>query len=177
MKLRPLPIVISLVLSVAVLFGGWFTYRSMAMENPLLELVHASDGVEQVQLDVKKNQVSFQLELSKDASLRQIIQHIRNDGAKTIGTRSLNIQVTNPSSPALDAWWSDQLFTVAQAMETRNYAKIPQTLSERASQLDGLNVFTEMDDRNVYVRLVAGDDSKYIILPRTPEKLGVWANE
>jgi hypothetical protein len=149
----------------------------MAMENPLLEVVRASDGVEQVQLDVQKNQVSFQLELSKDASMRQIVQHIRNDGAKTMGSRSLNIQVTNLSSPELDAWWSNQLFTVAQAMETRNYASIPQTLSERASQLDGLSVLTEMDDQNVYVRLVAGDFSKFIILPRTPEKLGVWANE
>jgi hypothetical protein len=147
------------------------------MENPLLNLVRATDGIEQVQLDVQKNQVLLQLELTDDASLRQIIQHIRNDGAKTIGSRALNIKVANPSSPALDAWWSDQLFTVAQAMETRNYATIPQVLSERASAVNDLSVFTEMDDQNVYIRLVAGEDSKFIILPRTPEKLGVWANE
>lgn len=177
MKLRILPILLAVACSSLILFGGWFMYRSYAMETPLNELVSQAQGVEEVQMELSNQSVNIKVKLNNEANMREIYQKVATEGADIIGKRQLNIQVVNDSSPELDKWWSIVLFDIAQAMDTRKYSRIPVTLEEKAAALPGLQAVTEMDDNNVYVRLTYGEKSKYIILPRVPAKLGVWPNE
>lgn len=172
-----MPIAISLVVSSVVLFGGWFVYNSVAMENPLSDIVNNAPGVEQSQLNINSGEVSLKLKLAKDANLRDIYNKIATDGASIIGGRKLTIEALNESSPVLEEVWSQSLFHVAEAMETKQYSKIPQTLADIAKSNSKLQASTEMDDSNVYVSLSDGVHSKFVILPRTPEKIGVWPNE
>jgi hypothetical protein len=177
MKLRLLPVFITVFISAAVLFGGYFTYQSMAMENPLNQIINSASGVEQSQMNLSQSEVAVSLKLRSDANLREIVHNIRTEGSSIIGKRELKITVTNVSTPKLDEWWSQVLFDVAQAMETKQYANIPKTLQQHADQTSGLAVSTEMDANNVYIRLTDGEASKFVILPRTPAKMGVWPNE
>lgn len=178
MKLRLVPILLAFIGSSAIFFGGWFIYHSVAMENPLNSLLPGTAGVEKAETDIGNTKVVFDLKLTPEANLREIIAKIKKDSASIIGDRELEIHVDNSgSAPELEAWWSSVLFDVAQAMETKHYAEIPLTLQEKAGQVPGLNVQTEMDDVNVYVRLTMGEQGKFIILPRTPAKMGVPSNE
>lgn len=177
MKLRLLPILLALVGSSALLFGGWFVYHSQAMEDPLNHLLDQTPGVENVKANISNQKATVNLKLGSQANLREIVHNIAKDGSSIIGTRSLDIKVESNTTPALEEWWSRALFDVAQAMETSQYAVIPTSLTEKAGQLEGLKVDTEMDEKNVYVRLTDGEHSKYVILPRNPGKLGVWPNE
>jgi hypothetical protein len=176
MKLRLLPVIFSVAVSSAVLFGGWFTYNSLAMENPLANIINKAPGVESSTLDFSSNQANIKLTLKPDADLREIVQKITKDGSSMIGQRKVNFDVSGQSSPELDAWWSKALFDVAQAMETRQYAEIPKALQSHAAELSGLQVNTEMDENNVYIRLTDGKYSKFVILPRIPAQMGVWQN-
>jgi hypothetical protein len=177
-KLRLLPIAISVVISTVVLFGGWFGYHSFAVENPLLSIVQGVPGVKDAQIDLKSDEVDVNLKLDPNAgaSLRQVYQAIVTQGSSIIGKRAVKVNVTNESSAALDHWWSSALFDVAQAMETKQYASIPKVLNQHKAELPGLSVSAEMDDYNVYVQMTDGDKSKYVILPRAGAKMGVWPN-
>ncbi len=177
MKLRLLPVVLSVVITSAALFGGWFIYQSVAMENPLMSIVEKTNGVKHAQMLFEGNRVVVELALDPDASLREIYQKIVTEGASIIGKREVKLKVTNASSRELDRWWSAALFEVAEAMESKQYARIPSTLDKLAESRPNLKVATEMDDTNVYIRLTDGKHSKFVILPRTPEKIGVWPNE
>jgi len=172
-----MPIAISLVVSSVVLFGGWFVYNSVAMENPLSDIVKKAPGVEQSQMNINSGEVSLKVKLSKDANLREIYNKVATEGASIIGSRKLNIEASNESSPVLEEVWSKSLFQVAEAMETMHYSKIPQALGDIAKSNPKIHVSTEMDDTNVYVSLSDGEHSKFVILPRTPAKIGVWPNE
>lgn len=177
MKLRLLPVAISVVVSSVVLFGGWFGYHSYAMENPLMNIVQGVPGVKNAQMDLKTDEVDISLNIDSGASLRQIYDSIQKQGVSIIGKREVKLNVTNASSEELDRWWSSALFDVAQAMETKQYASIPKVLEQHKSAMPGLKVTTEMDDNYVYVQLVDGDKSKFVMLPRTAPKIGVWPNE
>ncbi|MFC0214811.1 hypothetical protein ACFFK0_20600 [Paenibacillus chartarius] len=176
MKLRLLPIVVSVAVSSVVLFGGWFGYHSFAMENPMKAIVEQIPGVSDAQMQLKRDEVQVSLRLGSGASLREVYQTIETKGASIIGDRKVNVEVTNETSPEIDRWWSSALFDVAQAMETKQYADIPKVLEQHKSSLPGLTVLTEMDDDNVYVQLSDGEKSKYVILPRVAPKLGVFVN-
>jgi hypothetical protein len=174
MKLRLLPIIITIAASTAVLFGGWFIYHSMALENPINGIVSGVHGVKSVTTNINKNEVTIDLNLNNDADLLDLYTTISKEGASLLSNRDLKLNVVSQTTPVLDKWWSSALFEVAQAMDTKHYADIPQVLASKSSQISGLKVTSEMDETNVYVRLTQGQYSKYIILPRTPAKMGVW---
>jgi hypothetical protein len=173
MKLRLIPILITVAASSAILFGGWFFYHSLVMESPIKGVILGVPGVNQVSTVINNKQVSIDLKLSKDADLRNLYTTISNEGASLLSNRELKLNIDSKSSPKLEQWWSTALFEVAQSMDTKHYAAIPETLKAKAKQMPGLTVATEMDETNVYVRLTDGEFSKYIILPRTPAQMEV----
>ncbi|WP_171692338.1 hypothetical protein [Paenibacillus germinis] len=176
MKLRLLPVVMSVVISAGVLFGGWFAYTSLAMENPLSDIISKVPGVTSSTMKLDNNQVDIEVSLNPDANLRNVVERIHKEGASIIGKRSVNINVKSNPSEKLDQWWSKALFEVAQAMETKHYADIPTTLQKYAEGVPNMKVDSEMDQTNVYIRLTDGDATKFIMLPRTSQ-IGVWPNE
>lgn len=177
MKLRLLPILLTVALSAAILFGGLFIYRSVAMENPLAHLTDNMTGVQQAKPDIQSDKVTVNLQLASGVSLRELYAALYEKSVPVIGKRELQLNVSSDSSPELDKWWSDRLFDVAEAMETKRYAQIPASLQQHAPELAGLSVATEIDDRNVYIHLSANGHDKYVVLPRVPAKMGVWPNE
>ncbi|MDF2935699.1 MAG: hypothetical protein K0Q90_1072, partial [Paenibacillaceae bacterium] len=119
----------------------------------------------------------FQVQLDNQANIREIVHKINQKNNEVAGNRMPEIKVSSNTSPELEEWWSTALFDVAQAMETKRYADIPAALEAKVGQLQGLTVQTEMDDSNVYVRLTEGEHVKFVILPRSASKMGVWSND
>lgn len=177
LKLRPLPLIISIVASSVLLFGGWFVYNSMALNNPLAKIVNEIDGVNRAETQVLRNEVKVDLTLDEEASLREVIQQLKAEGSSLIGQRELTVSVNDNSSPELERWWSSVLFDIAEAMEHKQYSQIPTTLELHKGELAGLHFATEMDEQHVYIKLVHDDYSKFIMLPRTPNMMGVWSND
>lgn len=176
-KIRFIPIVISIAVSSLVLFGGWFVYNSVALKSPMSDLLNDIQGIEQAEAEFHRDKILIELSLLPDASLREIMHEIHLQGSSIIEERNLEVKVMNSSSPELDKWWSSALFDVAQAMETQQYSNIPVRLEALSGTLSNLQMDAEMDQSFVYIRLVHGDDSKFIMLPRTPVQLGVWSDE
>ncbi|TXK81372.1 hypothetical protein [Paenibacillus sp. N3.4] len=177
MKLRLLPVVISIVISSAVLFGGWFAYTSFAMENPLSNLISQVPGVASSTMKLTNDRVDIEVNLKADANLKTVVDTIHKEGASIIGKRTVRIDVKGNPSADLEQWWSKALFEVAQAMETKHYADIPTTLQKYAADVPNMKVDSQMDENNVYIRLTNGDATKFIMLPRKSTQMGVWPNE
>ncbi|SDC42151.1 hypothetical protein SAMN02799630_00378 [Paenibacillus sp. UNCCL117] len=179
MKIRLFPVLLSLVITAALLFGGYFAYQSYAMESPLQKVVSGIEGVELVSTHLSSDGAEVQVKLASGKSVREVYQRIQSEGRQVIGSRELRLKIVEEPSAKLDDWWASTLFEVAQAMETKQYAQIPATLEVRtkADPASEIRAITEMDDRFVYITLTDGQASKYVMLPRTPVKMGVWPNE
>ena len=177
MKLRLWPIVTSVIVSSVVLFGGWFLYDSLAMENPLSRIVQQQPGIEQSKIDIGSRVVTIELTPKPEANFREIYKSIVEQGSSIIGDREVELVVKDASTAELDRWWSDALFDVAEAMESRHYAAIPAALEAKKAAFPGLQVSTEMDERYVYVHMTDGTHDKFKLLPRKTQTMGVWPNE
>jgi hypothetical protein len=175
-KLRIWPVVLTMVISSTLLFGGWFTYREWVIQKPLNKLVTEYTGVNSVKLKITTTQVDMKLNLKPGTDLGGLMRHIERDGRKILGNRQVKFDIEDHSSIDLDKVWEQALFSVAQAMENRQYTDITTAMKELESQHNNVTAKAEMDDKNVYITLTSGDNSKYIILPRVPQKLGVWSN-
>ncbi|WP_160647320.1 cation transporter [Chengkuizengella marina] len=174
MKFRPIPILVTLVISFSVLFGGWSLYNSYALTNPMTDIISNIDGVNEVNTAFDADQVTIELTLDPNISIREVIQQIEAEGKSVINDREVTYHIQDDSNHKIDEWWSSSLFDVAQAMENKQYGDIPLKLEQQIHELEGLEVKTEIDDSNVYVQLKLDEHFKVIILPRTPAELEVW---
>lgn len=179
MKLRLVPVLLTSLLSAALLFGGWYSYRQFAVQEPLQKIVSSYEGVKDSHITINRNQVTLKLELAPGTKLRELVQYVNTEGKSAINGRAVKLDVEQQSSAVLDDYWDQAMFSVAEAMESRKYTLIPAKLDElkaQDSQYKDVTATTEIDDNNVYVSLSVGEESKFIILPRVPGTLGVWNN-
>lgn len=175
MKLRPMPILISVTVTALICFGGWFIYNSVAMKDPILKVAQDIPGVEDVKVDVADQVVKVDLHVNADANIGAAVGELRREAADVISGKKLQIEIEDQTNEQLDMWWSKVLFQVAEAMENRRYGEIPNILTSQ--QTPDMTVETSMDDQFVYVKLTSGDDVKIELLERIPTMMGVWANE
>ncbi|CAM4217055.1 hypothetical protein [Paenibacillus tarimensis] len=175
-KLRPLPILLTVLLSGAVLFGGWFSYQSFAVERPFMESLDSIQGVEVYEPVIDRDSVTVKLKLESGSDLMSVYQEIKKQGSDIIGNKELKLDIDQKPSAELEKIWSSVLFEVAQAMDNQLYASIPEAAAKWMDKYDGLDVVTSMDDTNVYITLEQSGESKFVILPRIPAKMGVWPN-
>ncbi|MEK3684187.1 hypothetical protein GC101_06875 [Paenibacillus sp. LMG 31459] len=179
MKLRLMPVLLTSLLSAALLFGGWYSYRQFAVQEPLQKLVSSYEGVKDSHISIKRNEVTLKLDLQPGTKLRELVQYVSKEGSSAINGRTLKLDVEQNSSALLDEYWDKAMFSVAEAMESRKYTLIPAKLDglkTQDSKYSGVIATTEIDDNNVYVSLSNGTESKFIILPRAAATMGVWNN-
>jgi hypothetical protein len=176
MKLRIIPILATIVLSVCILFGGWYAYRIYAVNQPFNNIITQHEGVKDATFTVDRSDVNVQLDLQAGADLADIVKQIEQQGKDIIGNRKLNINIKNHSSKSLDQLWENTLFTVAQAMENKQYTQITAAMKQLEQGNQDVKAAAQIDDTNVYITLIEGQNSKFVILPRNPQKIGVWSN-
>ncbi|THF78418.1 hypothetical protein [Cohnella fermenti] len=176
MKLRILPVAITAVLSAALLFGGWYAYGHYGVEKPLDKVASSLPGVVSAETSNSVNKVVLTVKLSSEADLADIYHKVRTEGSGSIGSKSLELVISEPEDAQLEKAWRSALFEVAEAMEHREYSGVKDAMDELMEQVPGLEAETEMDDTNVYVSLRMGDAAKYVILPRSGQEMGVWPN-
>jgi hypothetical protein len=176
MKIRLLPMFFTVFISSALLFGGWYTYHSFMLEDPILREISKLDAVSDISLQVKQKTANVQITLKQGTSLQKSYHHISKIIHAKLKNHDVSIEFEDNSNEKLDAWWSLALFDVAQAMDTKNYTKIPQRLGEMADAQQ-IDVRTELDNNNLYISLNDGSYQKYIILARDPKMMEVWNHE
>lgn len=174
MKLRIVPIVLTVVISASLLFGGWYLYRQMALQNPLANVVSQYEGVKDSHIDIKQDTVTLKLDLMPETNLRGLVEHINKEGKSVIGKRSLKLEIEDRSSEQLNHWWDDAMLSVAQAMDNKQYTDIQSSLEKLAKNSPELKATAQIDEQNVYVSLSDGKSGKFIILPRQPGNMEVW---
>jgi len=177
MKLRPAPVIATLVVSSGLLFGGWFAYQAWGMKEPFLERAAAVAGVEEAEVAMERDRAVVTVVLAEDANLRETVRELREAARATLGGRELAVEAVGVHGTigVLETLWGQALFDIAEAMETGKYSNIPKT----AEKLSGgtVTAAAEMDDENVYITLRDGKHAKYVVLPRRAPVLGVWRNE
>lgn len=175
-QIRIVPVMLTALLSGAVLFGGWFGYRHYMVEKPLAVTFSGIEGASASDPVVTDDRVTVEITLDGTASLAEVYRNILEQSGGALGGRELDLVIRQERNEKLEEIWSSALFAVAQAMETRRYADIPETARRLEAAHPGLAVETEMDDRNVYITMMLESAVKYVVLPRQPAVLGVWPN-
>jgi len=176
MKIRFLPLALTAVLSAILLFGGWSVYRQYAVEEPVRSAASSVPGVESAEVRLNADELVLDLKLTPEASLADIYREVRQKAGESLRGRKLELNVESVTSDKLEEAWKHSLFEVAEAMENRRYSDVRKAMDKLSQTFPGVTAEVEMDEENVYIRLTDGEHAKFVVLPRQPVMLGVWAD-
>ncbi|MEK3881409.1 hypothetical protein [Paenibacillus sp. PL2-23] len=176
-KLRMLPIAVTVIISAASLFGGWTLYKEVAVASPLTKTLEELPGVVDAgKPKIGQSKLAITLQLSKEADLQEVYASASEQAGQSANGKALDISIVTEEDPLLEEIWQSALFDIAEAMETKTYSAIPATMENAVSARAGVSAETAMDNAHVYVTLRSEKGAKFIVLPRTPNQLGVWTN-
>jgi hypothetical protein len=174
MKIKIIPLTLAAVLSAVLLFGGWTVYRQYSVEEPVSRVAQSVTGVESAHAKLEAGQLVLDLKLSPEANLAEIYREVMQEAGQRFRGKKLELNVESSVSDKLEEAWRYSLFEVAEAMENRRYSDIRKAMDHLQERFPGVTAYTEMDQDNVYIRLVEGEHAKFVVLPRQPVMLEVW---
>lgn len=169
MQLKLSTIGLSLLATLALLFGGWFLYQKIEIEEPIRTEIGQLQSATLAHLNVGKDRIEIDLKVTKPETFPQEYRELLDHTKGMAGNKQVEINVDNQSQAMKDIWKSGQ-FVFTEAMDLHQYSRIPQLVSEwkATNKLDEASAL--MDDENIYVYLKKGTEDFYAIVPRSEGK-------
>lgn len=168
-QLKKSAIGLSLVATLALLFGGWFLYQKMEIEEPIRAEIGQMQSATLGNLEISKDKIQIDVTVTKPDVFPAEYRNLLTETQKVAGEKKVVIDIDNQSTAMNDIWQSGQ-FMFTEAVELHEYSRIPALVEQwkKGNQLDEASAL--MDDENIYVYLKKGTEDFYTIIPRSIEK-------
>lgn len=176
-KIRPLPAVISLIVSLITLLGGWYVYQWTQIRQPMEHMINQVKHVSDYQIDVAPRHVSIALEVTSPFSLNDDYMLLLDEIQHQFPKHRIDVNIAGEPDDTLLTTWHELYFTIAEAMANHEYSLLSEQLQEIPHR--DVNVEVAMDPHNLYVLLyeVDGEGLLFRSLSLKDETLeGVRAN-
>lgn len=157
---------LSLLATLALLFGGWFLYQKIQIEEPIRTEIGQLQSASLNTLKMQKDKVHIDLTVTNPERFPQEYRELLKKTVNLAGNKEVVITIGNTSEEMRDIWQHGQ-FVFTEAIELHQYSRIPELMKEwkAGHQLD--EAFALMDDSNIYVYMKKGAEDFYTIVPRS----------
>ncbi len=168
-QLKKSAIGLSLLATLALLFGGWFLYQKMEIEEPIRTEVSQMQSATLSNFHVGKDKIQIDVKVTNPQAFPAEYRDLVARTKKIAGDKQVAIVVANQSEAMTEVWKSGQ-FIFTEALDLHQYSRIPALIAEwkQTNKLDAADAF--MDDANIYVYLKKGTEDFYTIVPRSEAK-------
>ena len=173
-NIRAMPAVLSLLVTLIVLFGGYFAHQWFYVEKPLKSMIQSTPHVTLKHLRVKPDRIEIRLDADEKFSLAADFIPLREKLRSLAGEREVNIELADRTDAVLEKAWNQMAFGVTEAVVLRRFTQIPETI-EREAKTAKVRHEVAMDEQFVYVVLRHNGHSLYRVLPLETDKGGEGA--
>ncbi|MCH5585524.1 hypothetical protein MK805_11240 [Shimazuella sp. AN120528] len=157
-------IMISLVVTLIVLFGGYQGYQYFKIEKPIKDVIHAQKDISLTKIEADPEDTEVQLNVKPTYDFIDKFPEVSIQLDKNLGKGKWHITFTNPQSNKVEIAWHEMVFGVKEGLETGKYTLIQTTVKQISSKYH-LHYQLYIDDQYVYLSLKDENKTWYQILP------------
>jgi hypothetical protein len=99
---------LSLLATLALLFGGWFLYQKIEIEEPIRAEIGQLQSATLAHLNVGKDRIEIDLKVTKPETFPQEYRELLDNTKGISGNKQVEINVDNQSQAMNDIWKSGQ---------------------------------------------------------------------
>ncbi|MHB9094765.1 MAG: hypothetical protein ACYC21_08830 [Eubacteriales bacterium] len=162
-------VIAAIVITLAVLLTIQFLYQKYDVEQPLFKLYSQTKLVEKApKIEQKGNRVNVILDVKKTENLRLAYQDLENYTEQVMGSTKFSIQLKDNRTNTLENAYYQSQFVIYEALAKGNFTDMAKVIQQNAAKIDAKSrVF--IDNDNIYVEILKGDNYLYEIIPRKPD--------
>lgn len=164
-RIRLVPVIFILVISLAILFAGWQAYQRFNLVNPLKsDLSHVS-GVQNVQIDTgSPNLIRVQLGSVKD--LQTTYSEISKTVSGALGGKQQVVIMDHRDDTLSNAFEVNLQPVLMEGLAKGNYTEMIASAEQTAAK-QNIDARITMDEHNIYVQLSKDNHFLYSVMPYT----------
>lgn len=167
-RIRWVPILVTLSITMSLLFGGWELYRNFGLVAPLEDQLQAHESVQEFETVVNGRSRAVKITLKQVDDLQGTYEGLEQTVHESMG-EYVNIQVQDTRDK------NENLQDIFRSIQPTLYAGIakgdyPEMIAaaEASAEAAGVTGQISMNDKYVFVTLEKGDHYLYEILPYRP---------
>ncbi|HWR41933.1 hypothetical protein [Sporomusa sp.] len=169
---------LTLVLTLAALFGGQLLWNKYAVANPINKTFQNIDGIESVSVGRLNEQgknsdkIKIYVKLTHVPNLQKVYGEMA-DGLKRVdGGKKYDIVIQDNRTPELEQFYYSIHYSIQEAIFTGNFATMAERIESKSSSA-GVETQTYVDTKNVYVKMTKGTSDMYVVVARDDSSQGV----
>lgn len=168
-RIRLVPVIFILVITLAILFAGWQAYQRFNLVNPIKSDLRQVTGVQSVQVDTG-NPGTIRIQLGAVKDLQKTYKDISHVVSGSLGG-SENVVILDHHNDALASALEDFQPILQQGLAKGNYTEMIASVEQKAAK-QNINARITMDEHNVYVQLAEDNHYLYIVMINTVHQGG-----
>lgn len=170
-------IVAAIIVTLAVLLTIQYVYQKYDVEQPLFKLYSQTKLVEKEPvLEQKGNMVKVILDVKKTDNLRQAYLDLNSYTEQVMGTTEFSIVLKDNRTKELEKAYYQSQFIIYEALSKGEFSTMARVIQQNASHV-GAEALIFIDNENVYVEFIKGDNYLYEIVPRKGEARNSGADQ
>lgn len=163
-------VIIALVVGLSVFLGGQYVVKTYHLEEPFKAEVLSMKGVEGVELTETGNSMKVRLTMNSDVRLQQVYQKV-NELANEMLQQKITIEMDQKTSQEMEDLYQDMHFAIYEGIASGKFTAMSTQLKEIATteRVDDYQI--QVDNDNVYLKVVADGEIFCTIIPRQSDRL------
>lgn len=167
--LRIYVIVAAIIVTLAVLLTIQFIYQKYDVEQPLFKLYSQTKLVEKApRLEQKGSVLVVMLDVKKTDNLRQAYRDLVNYTEQVMGNTKFTIEMKDNRTGELESAYYQSQFIIYEALTKGDFSRMAEVVQQNARKV-GAESLVFIDNDNIYVEFIKGDNYLYEIISRKHE--------
>lgn len=168
---------LTLMLTLASLFGGQWLWNKYAVVNPIGNAVKNIAGIDAVNVirlneQVGSENIKIYVKLSQVANLQKLYDELEEALQQVHKPQRYEIVIEDSRTPELEQFYHSIHYSVQEAIFTGNFAAMAGSIEAKAGSA-GIESQTYVDTKNVYLQMATGTNEMYVVIARDSNRPGV----
>lgn len=165
-------VAVAMAVTLAVLLALQFIYQKFDVEQPLFKLYSRTKLVEKAPvIQQKGGTVLVTLDVKKTENLKKAYQDLVSYTEQVMGNTRFSIELRDNRTKELeDAYYQSQ-FIIYEAISKGDFSRMADVIRQNAGKA-GAEAKVFIDNDNIYVEFLKGNNYLYEIVPRKPALQG-----
>lgn len=158
-------VIIAVIATLAILLTIQFINQKYNVEQPLFKLYSQTKIVKDAKIEDKGDTVKVIIKVKKTENLKQAYNELTEYTNQIMDGKRYEMQIKDNRSAILEKAYYNSQFVIYEALAKGDFTKMANVI-EKYSQKVGAESLVFIDDKNIYVEFLKGDNYLYEVIPR-----------
>lgn len=165
-RIRLVPVIFIALISLAILFGGWWAYRQFNIVTPLKTSLESVSGVKNVELDGGSSGV-IRVTLGPVSDFQETYSSITQTVHEVLGSSgSVTVKIEDKRNQDLTNAYENLQPIIADGIAQGDYTKMFSRVVDKAKEMNvNAKITMNVEDHNLYIQLMKGNNYAYYVIP------------